>query len=138
MELEQIKIWCEENNYALVQKRKKHLEINEVIAISENVVGLCVAESMLKLQQQDISFSRYLAITYLYDFYAPAILARRFNVNHTIISYAIKRNLFDENEITYLKRWQQEAVKEFINQIRLQGGDVRQPKLRRVGAREKY
>lgn len=138
MKLEQIKTWCEENNYALVKKRNSHLGFDEVTEIAERVVGISKGQINNVLRNGELAFARFLATTYLYDYYAPKIISTRLNFNHTVVSYAINLRLFHEKEYKYLKPWQQEAVSEFINQIQLLGFEVKEVEIMQVGAREKH
>lgn len=133
MNKEEIQRWCDENNYALVEKRKNPLTFEEVAEVAEKVIGIDDGTITEKHRKSELSFSRFLAVTYLYNYYAPRLISKAFNFHHSIVSYAINQRLFDESGFKFLKPWQQEATKEFIYQIRLAGGEVSQPEIRTQG-----
>lgn len=116
--------WCKENNYVLVRKRKKQLDFKTVIEIAENACSIEKGGSTSGRRFGQLPFSRYLAATYLYNYVPPLIISSKLNIHRCTISYAMKQKLFHKSELKYLKEWQREAVKQFINGIELAGGTI--------------
>jgi len=127
--------WCKENDYVLVKKRKNTLKIETVIEIAENACLLEKGDSTSGRRFGQLSFSKYLAATYLYNYVAPLIIADKLKLHHTMISYAIRQKLFHKSEFKYLKAWQKEAVLQFINEVKLAGGTINETELKHIGKR---
>jgi len=125
--------WCKENDYVLVKKIKKPLDFDTVIEIAERACSMEKGESKSGRRFGQLPFTKYLVATYFYNYIPPLIIADRLRLHHTMISYAINQKLFHKSEFKYLKAWQQEAVRQFVNEIELAGGTIIETELKHIG-----
>lgn len=130
MTKENIQIWCDQNNYALIEKRTEPIEFEEVARIAEQAVNAESGTISDKRRNEELTFARYMVATYLYDHMPAKIISRKLNFDHTLVSYAVNQRLFDEAEIKFMKPWQRSAVRQFMYQIQIAGDDTKQPELR--------
>ena len=118
MKKEQIENWCAANNYLLVDLRKKHIPINQVIEIACNSTGIKTEQFKKTNSKPETAFARFLASTYFERYYIVADVSKICGFNHSMVSYA--RNLLSnwEDDLKFFKSWQQEAIKSFYNKIK--------------------
>lgn len=109
MKKEDIKQWCKENNYALINTRNANTSIEPVFKIAEDATG--IDDIYKKTQKPEYSFARFLAINFLLKYYAVGVLADMFGIHHSIGHYA-SRNVA-EDDLKYYKPWQQNAITYF-------------------------
>ncbi len=130
IDLKTVLDWCEENSYVLVKKRKPPLQLETVIEIAEKACYLHKDESKDKTRTGSNPFAKYLATTYLYNYMPPNKIAKSLKIHHTMIPYAINQKLFHKSEFKYLKPWQQNALKHFINEVQILGGVIQETNIK--------
>jgi len=114
MNKEDIEKWCRENNYLLVDLKKKQVSPEIVIRISEEATN--IEDIGVKTRKGQYSFARNIAVNYLYKKLPNGVLAKRLNVGHDMVNYYMNHDVL-ETDPKYLKEWQREAVSFFREKV---------------------
>lgn len=113
---QQVKDWCEENGYALVDINRYDLEPEVVFKIATEATYAYKIDEHTRAQE--VAFARFLAASYLDQKMAIGVLARKLGITHGIISHARKMDLL-KGDPRYLKPWQQNSLAYFKDKIKL-------------------
>ena len=112
MKKSEVKEWCKENNFALIDLNHRFPDVEYVKTIAEKA---CYVDDILnKGRLGSASFSRYLAMNYLINFIPPGKVAKIFGKSHCMTSHAVS---VLSDDLKFYKPWQREAIKYFNSKI---------------------